>query len=568
MADMIINLPSIIVPYTPQYVNPNKNGEIPLMAIGTPSGITKFDVDTLSKMRECGMNIAQNTLIESTIGESLENAQNTGMKIMVRLYMKSFSIVKTVNEIKERKKTDNQEVSDNLNLIDPTDPAWDSFYEMWEDVVRLYKNNSAVAGWMIKDEPTVKDFWVIAECTKRILAIVLENVGSTLVFNNLIKEMDSSHLDRLTGGMNDEKVLAHVHGYKPIQSYQDYLWLYRQLNGPSMLSVDTYPFSGETHTFNKNLSVWEKDIYHTNVNLERNIQSFFSTMKVYNDQKFPFWSTVATTREIYKKTDVGDGGKTVTIFEDRLQSPTLATVRYQSFSALAFGACGLSFWRFSDEGKQEADPKWVDSPLGTDGKKNPTFDIVKTVAAQIKKYQKVFLNAKTVTPVLTRPYEKSEVGIDPYSEDYIPRANNTLGLKVLVVGPMGFISDLGVVSNKAGEEVSEIEKKDDRAAEYNDLVGDGGMQEIDDDTKISTITFSFLKRFFSLSDSEYGFLISHILTEKKKYLVVVNLDYNKVQSVYMEFTDYVRDESSSTAIVKQLTVKMQPGDWRIFSRDV
>ena len=49
-------------------------------------------------------------------------------------------------------------------------------------------------------------------------------------------------------------------------------------------------------------------------------------------------------------------------------------------------------------------------------------------------------------------------------------------------------------------------------------------------------------------------------------MVVVNLDFEEMQPVNLKFTDYVRDEFSETALVKQLTVKMQPGDWRIFSR--
>ena len=583
-----IVLPDVVVPSFTVYINPVE-GEMPLMAIGTPGGATVFDYNTLFRMKECGMNIAENTLRVSSIETSLLNAQSAKMKIMVRLPMPSFAIYKTVEkEIDGEKKKVDEPIVNNLPFVNPNDSKWTDFYNDWENVVATYGSNSSVAGWMVKDEPQIKDFWVVAECIKRIYTKVMENEDNSsqmFVFNNMLKvkllsENTTSDLLYLTGGMGEkyfvtikgemtevishEDILSHFEGYSAITSYKEYLRLFWKLTHTPMFSVDAYPFSGETYSFNKQKSVWEKNVYDTNNNLKRNIEAYFKTLTEYNTQTRPFWSTVPTTQECYKKTSTGNDGKSVSIWEDRLQIPSLASLRYQAFSSLAFGACGLSFWRFSDEIHEDSGIKWINSPLGIDGNKTPLFDAVKTVVSQIKKFQNIFLNSKEVTPIFLKPLNESTIGNNLSSEDFIPRAYNTPGVKTLIVDNNGILCDYGIIDENDGEiVVRKLQRDDDKYSEYNRLIGDGGVRE-NNKEEIRTITFSFLKAIKAPSD--YGCLISRLLTDDKEYLIVLNLDYVDIQPVHIEFTDFVRDESSETAIVKQLTFKMQPGDWRIFSR--
>ena len=538
-----INLPIMVVPFTPQYVNPTP-GELPLMAIGTPSGKQEFDAETLVKMKNCGMNIAENILSNNAdvITQSILNGDAVGVKIMVRLSINKISVCSGT--------WDNVSLKENnLPLVSPSDTSWNSFYLKWNNVVTKFKNHSAVAGWMIVDEPTVSDFWVVAECTKRIYENVMNGDDSTakkmLVFNNLLKnnidlvtgspsvdeKNKNTRLFSLSGGFSTEKVVSCYTGVSQIKSYSDYLNLYCRLNGPSVLSFDAYPFSGiEYKNDNSALAV---DVMQTNKNLEANVQSYYITLKSYREQGIPFWSTVQTTVESVLETKGGE-----TYWKEMYQKPTLTNIRYQAFTALSFGAVGLSFWRFSDD-IAKAKNKWTESPLDENGKNTSTYDDLKTVVDQIRKFQNIFLSATSVNPVLTEVKELSvgDVGGDVKKEDYIVQPQKTPGIGILKLKDGLPITSFGFI-------------KSIMCSIFLDET-----EEVDGVTVVKK------------TDSPYGVLLSQIHTDKYEYLIVVNLNPEEDCFLEMSFTTFVNDEMKPSPGGSNRYIGMiEPGDWHIFSR--
>ncbi|MBD5209160.1 MAG: hypothetical protein HDS80_04345 [Bacteroidales bacterium] len=538
-----INLPIMVVPFTPQYVNPTP-GELPLMAIGTPSGKQEFDAETLAKMKNCGMNIAENILSNNAdvITQSILNGDAVGVKIMVRLSINKISVCSGT--------WDNVSLKENnLPLVSPSDTSWSSFYLKWNNVVTKFKNHSAVAGWMIVDEPTVSDFWVVAECTKRIYENVMNGDYSTakkmLVFNNLLKnnidlvtgspsadeKNKNTRLFTLSGGFSTEKVVSCYTGVSQIKSYSDYLNLYCRLNGPSVLSVDAYPFSGlKYHYENSGIAV---DISETNKKRDENLQSYYLTLMSFRDQNIPFWSTVQTTVE-----STLESIESLTQWVDKYPKPSLATIRYQAFTALSFGAVGLSFWRFSDD-KARENIKWTESPLNASGINTPTFDYLKTVVDQIKEFQHIFLNATSVNPALTEVKELSEsvAGGDKSEENYIVQPQKTPGINIIKLKDGAPTTTFSFIKSiKCSIFLDETE-------------------EVDGVTVVKK------------TDSPYGVLLSQIHTDKYEYLIVVNLNPEEDCFLEMSFTTFVNDEMKPSPGGSNRYIGMiEPGDWHIFSR--
>lgn len=499
----VIELPAKFNISKEAYVNPIP-GELPMIGIGTPSGKTQFDLTVLSQMRQCGLNIAENILSESSVGISLNNANAVGMKIMVRLphphignlwipdpnYPGTYVLSRAM-----------------IEKIDPTNSMWTTFYASWINTVNAYYNHDSVGGWMLEDEPSLKDFWVLSQCKEKIQQELLSknNAPHCLFFVNLLKTRveESLLVPSWSGGMNNIPSSEMI-GFKPITSYDGYVGQFEKLFVPNFYSFDAYPFSGPAIECDSETGAIAESKSGTLKNLKKNLQSFFLTLIYYNkireEKGVGFWSTVQTCQETTTMSKTLMNGTVVTYQVPKFQDPSLGNIRFQAYCALAFGASGLSFWRFSDDISGSTTHSLA--PIAKDGIRSITFDYLKQVLGDLYKYGHIFLNAVKVTPAVTKFIPDSG---DMNSERGVIQA--TPGIKVLTTN-----------SN-------------------NEL----------------TTPFSFLKSVVvetkgAIVVETKGAIVSEVLTSTTRYLIVVNLENNIRQKISLKFTEYVKDEMNSSLL--------------------
>lgn len=497
-------LPHSVGTWNNGYTNPTPN-ELPMMGIGTPNGVQSFSKEVLTLFKECGMNIAENILSYSTsainnyqgaIFSSLDNAKEVGIKLMVRILSNKITIdlpydpsdypLLTPSMVYERwLKT----VQAQVKLVSPTNEEWtDKLYSPWELLVsRIMKPTngkdykSAVAGWMFQDEPALSMFWVYSQLKANLQNYYKDNnLGSSYLFYvNLFKDDFTKREagNRLSGNMNELPNTGIVTGFDRIYEYSSYLDQFVNLFNPEVLSFDAYP---------EDLRYW---------GIRNNTIDFFNSLIAFNKRRIenaiPFWSTVLSSSIMDNTTPVC--------------TPTLASLKYQAYMALAFGAQGLAFWRIGQDNETNADgsPKHPNAPIASDGSKTATFTMVKSLTQQIKKYQDLFINASpiktrfTAIPPFTRVAETGVIGIDPA---YIETSN------------------IGIVSQVLYQEA--------------------------------------------------GVLISRFRAPGKYFTVIVNLDPYNTQTIRLKLTNSVYDVTDNSRLLNAsspLTFVLGPSDWRILT---
>lgn len=420
-----IRLPETMCPTKEEYINPTP-GEFPMMGCGTPNEVQYFSKEVLSLFKELGMNIAQNMLKydknkvnirEGEIFSSLKNAKDVGIKLMLRINHQFKLEITDPSDVNNGLLWDSMIRQEVLKIIPERSlDTWYELYSYWVNLVeRVYDPNSAlegtsdytnysnqVAGLMLKDEPTLTIFWILGELKNRINSVFekLKISKTPFYYVNLFKDdfTKSNAGLNLSGNLNyvPKKILT---GFDVLENYDNYLDQFIRVYNPSHLSFDAYPEDLRNNT-TRNYTI---DFYNSLIAMSQRAMN----------ENLPFWSTVLTSSQ-------SDGATIISII-------SLHSLRFQAYNAIAFGAQGLSFWRIG-QGKETKDgvPTFPDSPISLDGKKTNTFNLVKKLTDQIKKYKHVFLGANVTyvkfskTPPYTVKADKT-IGID---ESYI--ANNSV----------------------------------------------------------------------------------------------------------------------------------------------
>lgn len=418
-------LPVTMCPDKEVYVNPTP-GEFPMMGCGTPNEVQYFTEDVLKLFKELGMNLAQNILDykedcvnkrEGAIFDSLKNAKAVGIKLMLRICNPKYEIptrgALQTNEMWELT------LKNAVKVVVPSysEGRWNpELYKCWETMIeRIYAPKTAsngtndltdyseqIGGLMLKDEPTLTLFWILGECKNRINDVFerLNVKKRPFFYVNLFKDdfTKKNAGTNLSGNLDivPNRILG---GFEELTDYDSYVDQFTRVFNPPCLSFDAYPEDFRNNT-TRNYTI---DFYN----------SLIAMSKRAMNENLPFWSTVLTSSQ-------SDGATIISII-------SLHSLRFQAYNAIAFGAQGLSFWRIG-QGKETKDgvPTFPDAPISLDGKKTNTFNLVKKLTDQIKKYKHVFLGANVTylkfskTPPYTVKADKT-IGID---ESYI--ANNSV----------------------------------------------------------------------------------------------------------------------------------------------
>lgn len=204
--------------------------------------------------------------------------------------------------------------------------------------ISAFKNSRYVAGWLLKDEPAYSQIDNIAAAQKAMEA----KLPNKLIYVNLVGMM----VNTFTG---------------PYTNYTDYLNFIEKKLSPQIWSFDFYPIYYRNGKFNV-----DYDIFYSDLEAIRDISK---------KTKRPFWSfceSLAYTAKTYTR-----------------PAPNEYYLRYEAFTALAYGAQGIVYWAYSMR-KSNADEKYTSALVDLKGKKTKAWYDAQKVNREIIKFNDVF----------------------------------------------------------------------------------------------------------------------------------------------------------------------------------
>ena len=204
-----------------------------------------------------------------------------------------------------------------------------------EKSVKRFMNHPAVAGYMLRDEPNRSDFPELADWAKKIRAT------------------DDSHFCYLNLFPNyaTEEQLG-------TKTYQEHVDLFIKEVPVQFISFDHYPVLGDSLRAN-----WYE-------NLEIISEAAGKAAK-------PFWAFA------------------LSVAHSKYPVPTLAQLRLQVFSDLAYGAQGIQYFTYWTP----FDTTWNfnNGPVTPEGKRTVVYDRIREVNKEIVNLSDVFLGAKVIS---------------------------------------------------------------------------------------------------------------------------------------------------------------------------
>ncbi|MDR1583331.1 MAG: beta-galactosidase [Prevotellaceae bacterium] len=210
-----------------------------------------------------------------------------------------------------------------------------------EKSVKSVMNHPALAGYVLADEPSISEFKGLSEWVKKIQAVDSKH----FCYINLLPNYATFH----QLGMDNKQLYG-------TSSYREYLEVFVKEVPVTFLSFDHYPVIED-----KGVTCLREQWY---ANLE-DIRS------ISQKHGLPFWAyTLSVAHRIYPV-------------------PTVAELRLQMYSNLAYGAQALQYFVYSGAGYED----YHHSPVSY-GKRTEVYDRIKLVNHEIKALSGVFLNSK------------------------------------------------------------------------------------------------------------------------------------------------------------------------------
>ncbi len=211
-------------------------------------------------------------------------------------------------------------------------------------IIDTLKNNPVIGAWRIADEPREINFGKLSEACREI-----EKVDTThICYINLV---GSEAKEYFLGSSAD---------------YQDFLNRFQSFFHPAVWSYDYYPIT----KIKGKVKVNYHDFYES---LE-----MFSKMSVLTQR--PFWAYCQSMAFSYKGVE-----KPVA---------NLATLSFEAFSALGYGAKGIVYWTYCQ--RPSNDTEFLSALKNLDGEKTPAWYDARQVNGEIKALNDVLLNANYI----------------------------------------------------------------------------------------------------------------------------------------------------------------------------
>jgi len=211
-----------------------------------------------------------------------------------------------------------------------------------EMIVKRFMNHPALAGYHIIDEPSRDQFPHWGELVKRIQVVDNEH----FCYVNLIPSIHSDPDQTIYGTAN----------------YREYVQKFIDEVPVSFLSFDVYPIR---HNGKERIL----------------LEGFYENLEIISDEArkagMPFWAFALTTPHEY------------------FPIPTIADLRLQVYSSLAYGAQGIQYFTYWT-GPPNGGLVFIDGPIDINGKKTATWYTVQQMNTEIKGLSGVFFGAKVL----------------------------------------------------------------------------------------------------------------------------------------------------------------------------
>lgn len=255
-----------------------------------------------------------------------------------------------------------------VKLFASASPLRGPSQEACREFMNKYKDNPTLAGWEFRDEPRYAELNML----EGIFDVMTETDPDHLVRINLVGE-----LAKLFVGENTPSMTA-------------YLDTIQKRFAPGVWSYDYYPIK----------------ILDNNGKLIVDYDPFYSDFEVFSKMAKktgrPFWAFC----------------QSVGFRQGRVCKPVPKEeyLRFEAFSALAYGAQGLEYWTYRQcRDVPSSNFEYLDGALTLDGKKTKVWTYIRNVNREIKKYQNVFLGAELIDVVHTGPTKYTDTKQMPAS---------------------------------------------------------------------------------------------------------------------------------------------------------
>lgn len=218
-----------------------------------------------------------------------------------------------------------------------------------ESTVKKFMNHPALAGYFLRDEPSRSEFAELAKWVKRVQAV------------------DNHHFCYI----NTFPIYAENWQFETPKeqdtlgcTYQEYLASYIKEIPVQFITYDAYCIIGDSLRAN----------YYENLEIVS-----AEAKKVQKN----FWAFGLTTGSSYPV---------------NFPPPTLAELRLQIYSILAYGAQGVQYFTYWTPSPKENNPwDFYKGPIGLDGKRTITYDRLKQMNEEIKNLSGVFYGGKVLS---------------------------------------------------------------------------------------------------------------------------------------------------------------------------
>lgn len=212
------------------------------------------------------------------------------------------------------------------------------FIGPWVDIksiVEYFVDNENLWGWFIADEPSFDKF------------------GEVKHFEERVRSYDSTHPLYI----NLFPTYATISSF-PNGDYEQYVSKFVDQFSPSFLSFDHYPIT------NKGI---RKDFY-KNLAIISNIA---------NQHHIPFWAFACSVK-----------------YSEGVPAPKLEHLKFEVFSALAFGAQGIEYFTYTTPRREHGGNHYSYAPLDNNQNRTKTYDYVKEVNTRLRSVEGYFTDAK------------------------------------------------------------------------------------------------------------------------------------------------------------------------------
>jgi hypothetical protein len=203
-----------------------------------------------------------------------------------------------------------------------------------EMIVKRFMNHPALAGYFLRDEPALDAFADLGNWAKRVNAVDPRHFCYVNLFPNYATPLQLGTAD-----------------------YREYVNKFAKEVPLHFLSFDSYPLTSAEGVYEK----WHQ-----------NLEIFSDEAKKVNK---PFWGFAQSI-----------------LFDNKHEDPSLATIRVQMFTNLAYGAQGLQYFTYWTPVSTTED--FRGGPITLEGKRSTVYDNIKSLNQEIKSLSGVFYGAK------------------------------------------------------------------------------------------------------------------------------------------------------------------------------